>query len=92
MHFTQNIISNAEKSNSIIASKSFKFYPNPVKDELYIECADKNIFSLTNQAGKILFTKTINGKAEINVTNLAAGFYYLKNNTTGETQKVVVIK
>lgn len=71
-------------------NKSFLIYPNPVKDILHIQTNGKAIFTLTNQSGKILLTKTINNKGEINVANLAAGLYYLKNSATGVVQKVII--
>ena len=52
----------------------------------------KQLFLLTDQSGKILLTKTIEGNGVINVAGLPAGLYYLKNNNTGAVQKVVVNK
>jgi hypothetical protein len=50
------------------------------------------IISLTDQSGKIIFTKTIEGDGIINVATLPAGLYYFKNNATGETQKIIIAK
>jgi hypothetical protein len=65
-------------------------YPNPAKNILHVETTRKTTFTLTDQSGKILVTKTITNKGEINVANLAPGLYYLKNNVTGIVQKVIV--
>jgi len=39
-----------------------------------------------------MFTKTIEGIGSIDVSKLPAGVYFLKNNTTGETKKVMISK
>ena len=65
-------------------------YPNPVKDILHIQTKIKANFSLINAEGKLVASKMINGNGEINVSHLPAGLYYLKNNSTGETEKVIV--
>ena len=70
----------------------FLVYPNPARDILHVETNSNASFSLLNQSGKILLTKSINGNGEINVANLAAGLYYLRNNATGAVQKVIVAK
>src|SRR6266496_34291 len=70
----------------------FLVYPNPARDILHVETNSNASFSLLNQSGKILLTKSINGNGEINVANLAAGLYYLRNNATDTAQKVIVAK
>jgi len=67
-------------------------YPNPVKDILRIQNTGKATFTLTNPSGKIILTKIINGNGEINVAHLPAGIYYLKDNETGTTQKIMIVK
>jgi hypothetical protein len=81
-------IAEAKKSKT----DNYIIYPNPVKDILHIQNSGKATFTLTNQSGKILLTKTINGNGEINVSALPAGLYYLKNNETGATQKIMIAK
>jgi len=67
-------------------------YPNPVKNILNISTGCKSIISLIDQSGKMILTKSADGAASIDVSNLSAGVYYLKNITTGEMQKIVVAK
>ncbi len=50
---------------------------NPVKDILHIQTSSKAIISLTNQSGQILLTKTIDGRGEINISNLPAGYFQI---------------
>src|SRR6266496_2418620 len=82
----QNSLQQNDKTNL------FLVYPNPARDILHIETKGNTSFSLLDQSGKILLTKSINGNGEINVTNLAAGLYYLKNNSTSAVQKVVIAR
>jgi len=65
-------------------------YPNPAKDILHIQSSGKATFSLIDESGKTLLTKTVDDKAEMNVSNLPAGLYYLKNNSTQEVQKIII--
>jgi hypothetical protein len=87
---SNSITSNAARVK--LLNKNFVAYPNPAKDILHIQTNGKATFTLTTQSGKVLLTKTISNKGEINVANLAAGLYFLKNNTTGEVEKVIVTK
>jgi hypothetical protein len=70
----------------------FTVYPNPVRNILNIHTSGKDFVSLTDQSGKIIVTKIIDGSDFINVTGLPPGMYYLKNDATGETKKVIVTK
>jgi len=70
----------------------FSVYPNPAKNILYVQTNGNAAVSLLNQSGKILLTTNINGTGSISISGMAAGLYYLKNNETGETQKIIVIK
>jgi hypothetical protein len=79
-------------AQNINNGKAFTVYPNPAKDVLHIQTNASATFSLTDQSGKIICTKTITDKGEIDVTNFPPGLYYLKNNATGATQKVVIMK
>jgi hypothetical protein len=51
-----------------------------------------HLFSLIDQSGKILLTTNINGKGSINISGVTPGLYYLKNNSTGSVQKVVIAR
>jgi hypothetical protein len=68
----------------------FSVYPNPAKDILHVETIGAATFSLINQSGKILLTTNINGKGVINISGVAAGLYYLKNNSTRKIEKVII--
>ena len=67
-------------------------YPNPAKDILYVRVKTKSGISLRDITGKTLVAAVIENTGSINIARLAEGFYFLKNETTGETQKIFVIK
>ena len=71
-------------------ANAFRVYPNPAKDILRVETNGSATFSLINQSGKILLTTNINGKGVINISGITSGLYYLKNNSTGKIEKVII--
>ena len=73
-------------------SNLFRVYPNPAKDILHVETNSAATFSLIDQSGKILVTTNIKGNGIINVSGIPAGLCYLKNNSTGNVQKVVIAR
>lgn len=89
---TLSVAGNIENSLRIPGNKKMIVYPNPANSILHLQTQSKATITLTDQSGKAIFTKIINGKAEMNISHLPAGLYYLKNNETGEVQKVVITK
>ena len=67
-------------------------YPNPAQNVVNVQMDNKATLMLTDASGRVLLTKTLGGKGVINVSGLSAGLYYLKNNSTGETKKVIISK
>jgi len=86
--------SNTSSDTSMIVKQNFddQVYPNPVRDVLHVYISGKATFVLINQSGKQILTQTIINSGTINVANLAAGIYYLKNSVTDQIQKIVVAK
>ena len=87
---TTNLYADRQNKNETNTSKDFTVYPNPARDILHIGTSINAVFSFLNSSGEILFTKTINDNAVINISELPPGNYYIKNNTTGTTQKLIV--
>jgi hypothetical protein len=58
----------------------FKIYPNPVRDNLYIEASETGTFKITNTQGQILQIGKITGESPISLINLSPGIYYLQYN------------
>src|SRR6266536_2508277 len=87
------IIASAENSlQQYDKTNSFRVYPNPAKDILFVQTNSNTSFSLLNQSGKILLITDIDGKGSINISSVAAGLYYLRNNSSGAVQKVVIAR
>src|SRR6266496_886734 len=85
------VIASAENSlQQYDKTNSFRVYPNPARDILFVQTNSNASFSLLNQSGKILLTKNVNGKGSINISGMAGGLYYLRNNSSGAVQKVII--
>ena len=82
----------ATKKVAEVLNNSFSVYPNPAKDVLHVTTNGNASFSFMNADGKILLTSNIDKAGVINISNLAAGVYYLKNNNTNASKKISVIK
>ncbi|MEP7111346.1 MAG: T9SS type A sorting domain-containing protein [Ferruginibacter sp.] len=67
-------------------------FPNPAKDVVNIRMTGVAEVLLINESGKIIASKLIENNGTISVANLPAGVYFLKNNTTGTTQKIIISK
>ncbi|HYK46052.1 MAG TPA: T9SS type A sorting domain-containing protein, partial [Parafilimonas sp.] len=87
---TTNLYAERQSKNETNTSKDFTVYPNPARDILHIGTSINAVFSFLNSSGEILFTKTINDNAVINISQLPPGNYYVRNNTTGTTEKLIV--
>jgi Leucine-rich repeat (LRR) protein len=85
---------NAVASNNLpeVLNKSFSVYPNPAKDIIHINKGGNISVSLLSQSGKVLLTETIGKTGSINVTGIAAGVYYLRNNNTNDSKKILITK
>ncbi|KGO92836.1 T9SS type A sorting domain-containing protein [Flavobacterium subsaxonicum] len=76
------------------ANGTFSYYPNPVKDVLNLEYI-KNIDSATvyNLVGQQVLVTTINqSKAQLDLSNLAAGTYMVKVSANNATATIKVVK
>ena len=98
LFYKHNIGAIATMQNNIPAAQLYSnnkdliVYPNPAKDILHIRSGKIITVSLTDQSGKVLLTRTVSGNADISLSNIPAGLYYLKDNTNGHLQKIIVTK
>ncbi|HRH50006.1 MAG TPA: T9SS type A sorting domain-containing protein [Panacibacter sp.] len=81
-----------DRLQSTANAQTFTVYPNPAKEALHIQTNGNAVFSLIDENGKIVLTKNISKNGTINISSLATGLYYLKNNSIGFVKKVVVTK
>jgi hypothetical protein len=90
---TNSVIASAENAlQQSDKTKLFRVYHNPAKDVLHVETSGTGTFSLLNQSGKILLSTNINSKGSIHIPGIAAGLYYLRNNSRGSVQKIVIAR
>lgn len=77
------------------SEKEISLYPNPVRDELTIECVDIQIVTVVNMLGEIIFDKEVNSdKITMQLTDYQAGMYFV-NILSGKgmaTKKITVLR
>jgi uncharacterized repeat protein (TIGR01451 family) len=75
--------------------KDIALYPNPVQNHLTIDLknhANANI-QLHDMLGKVILSKSINGQsAELDVSNLSVGMYFVKVNADGNAKTFKILK
>lgn len=73
---------------------AIKVYPNPVRDDLHIECSDKiesvKIYDALGR--KIISKENTPNNTSIDFSNLGSGFYILKLRAAEGTEEFKVIK
>ncbi len=86
-------LTGARQNDSKAASENrFTVYPNPAKNQVYVQLSKASELFFIDANGKTLFTKYVDEKSTIDISNLAAGNYYIKNKLTGEIKKLQVVK
>ena len=62
---------------SLLQIAGLKIFPNPAKDKLIIECENmnQNMIIFYDMVGKEVLCHQINGKTEVNISNLQKGIY-----------------
>ena len=62
-----------------ISSFSFKMFPNPTSDILYLDGKGLETIEITDQLGKIIYTSELtSGKNTVDVSSLDKGIYFIK--------------
>ena len=87
-----------ETTTTLQEYDEFKYYPNPVKEELYLEwtnAEDKSVLEiqLFDLQGKIMYQKKTNDlkTTSIPFQSLAKGVYFLRIQYSNQTQKSIKI-
>ncbi|WP_264531936.1 T9SS type A sorting domain-containing protein [Flavobacterium sp. N502540] len=85
---------NGSLSTSDFALPDFRFYPNPVQHNLSIQNSSAiDEIELLSVSGKTILSKRINHtQSEIDLSNVAAGFYFLKVKAEGQIKTVKIVK
>ncbi|HEV8081007.1 MAG TPA: T9SS type A sorting domain-containing protein [Chitinophagaceae bacterium] len=95
--FTQSVtICTGMENLTLNQSSSIKIYPNPSKGIFNISCdciCDNSTLEVYNTLGQIIFKQKINSKnAEVDISQYAAGLYYLKVKTENGEEVIKIIK
>lgn len=64
-------------------------YPNPFNSEFIIETTELTAVSVMNAMGEVVLSRTVNGRTSIDATNLSAGVYFVREETSGAVMKLV---
>jgi len=72
---------------------NIKVFPNPVSDILFIQnIASVQNIELFNIQGKSILKQSLNGKGEINMSNLHSGIYIIKVSSNGNSSFSKIVK
>jgi hypothetical protein len=77
---------------STIDTKTFKIYPNPVKNVIKIESEDQNSFASIYQSDGRLVKKCVVVSGNIDVSDLTSGIYLLIINSGNQSYKSKFVK
>lgn len=64
-------------------------YPNPFNAEFIIETTELTAISVMNAMGEVVLSRTVNGRTSVDATNLSAGIYFVREETSGAVMKLV---
>ena len=73
---------------------SFSFFPNPANDKVIIEAPAKGIATISNGAGKVVFSNEIAGKHVVGLDGFAPGVYNISvtSNNGFSSSKLMITK
>jgi hypothetical protein len=70
---------------------SFNLYPNPAANIVTIESIQPAQYFFINIEGKVMEKYMAEGNLTIDLSKFTQGVYFIKNATTGETKKMIII-
>ena len=71
-------------------NSAFQFYPNPAEKILYIESSEPTLLNIYDALGQLISTKSINGKAILDLNHFNSGIYFLQAFET--RHKLLIVK
>lgn len=96
LDYSNGFVEDANTANASVApikvDNTFSVFPNPAKNIVNVKTTSKGNFTLIDQSGKTLLNKTIDGSGTIDVSAFATGYYFIRNNATGLSKRVLVVK
>lgn len=85
---------NGSLSTEDFVLPNFRYYPNPVQHVLNISNSSTiEDIEIISVSGKSILSKKINNtQSEIDLSNIASGFYFLKVKSEGKTKTIKIVK
>jgi len=77
---SNSIVINATSLSTSNAIQNFKFYPNPVRNELHIDTDIETRIEIINLMGSVVYSANLDKNTIIETSNLLSGVYLLKLN------------
>ena len=89
---TTTVVNNLGNEN--FAFGNFNYYPNPVKNSLFIKNASTiDIIEITSILGQTILSKKVNElQTEIDLSSLSNGIYFVKATSEGQEKTIKIIK
>lgn len=79
--------------NSVDGNTGVRCYPNPANDQIGVDCAANSLISIINQLGQtVKEVKAADRSVKINISDLAAGVYFVKVKSESGTVITRVVK
>ena len=70
---------------------SLTIYPNPVKDQLFVEAKENSTLMIYNQTGKMVYSEPIKlGKNQLNLETLSPGMYFVRLANDSKYRKLIL--
>jgi hypothetical protein len=77
-------------NDAVIAN--FNIYPNPSKGVFNVKSDSNGTITITNAIGNVIMVKEINGESTIDMSNNAAGIYFIRLNSDNKvaTKRIII--
>jgi hypothetical protein len=72
--------------------KAFKVYPNPASNIVYLRIYGRQTVTLHNASDSLIFRTSIREKALVNIKKLPVGTYYFRDEKTGITKEMIIVR
>ena len=73
-------------------AKTFKVYPNPANNFVYMKYYGEGMITLHNSSDSLIFKARIREKATVNIRKLPVGSYYFTDIRTGLKQQMIIAR
>ena len=73
-------------------AKTFKVFPNPANNFVYLDYYGEGMITLHNATDSLIFKARIREKATVNIRKLPVGHYYFTDVKTGLKQEMIIAR